>query len=167
MRKRALIKNEKGFSIIEVTIAIVILGVIAVAFLSGLATASKAIYVADERATAESLARSQMEYVKNQPYDTADVYDPGPPPTGGEETYTKIADAEIPDGYIICSVNRDGATIENIIYGVPWDSQNNQAVDTDAGLQKITLVIKHHGKEIFTFIRDGKKITLEDYKVDR
>ena len=37
----------------------------------------------------------------------------------------------------------------------------------DNGIQKITVVIKHDGKEIFTFIRDGEKITLEGYKVNR
>ena len=148
MRKRALMKNEKGFSIIEVTIAIALLGVIAVAFLSGLATASKATFIADERATAESLARSQMEYVKNQPY----------APDDNEAAYDKINAVDIPDGYTICSVNRAGNTVEDVIYGVPWDSQNNQPVASDAGLQRIKLIIKHHDKEI---------ITLEDYKVDR
>lgn len=64
-------KNERGFSLIEVVIALLLLGIIGVALLSGLATASKAIYIADERATAESLARSQMEYVKKQPYATS------------------------------------------------------------------------------------------------
>jgi len=151
-------KNEKGFSLIEVVIALLLMGIIGVALLIGLATASKAIFIADERATAESLARSQMEYVKNQAYITAADYDAGVPGSG-EVTYTKIADAEIPDGYIICSVNRAGDTVENIIYGVPWDTQDNIPEDTeDVGLQRIKLVIKHHDKEV---------ITLEDYKVDR
>ena len=74
MIKRVLIKNEKGFSLIEAIIAIAILGILAVAFLSGLATASKAIYIADERATAENLARSQMEYVKEQNYSIGGSY---------------------------------------------------------------------------------------------
>ncbi len=145
-----MVRNEKGVSLIEVIIAVAILAIIAVAFLSGLATASKATFIADERATAESLARSQMEYVKNQPYDTA--------PGGGEATYDKINAVDIPDGYTICSVNRAGNTVEDVIYGVPWDSQNNQPVASDAGLQRIKLIIKHHDKEI---------ITVEDYKVDR
>ena len=66
---KIVIKNERGIGLIEVLIALAILGIVAAAFLSGLATASKAIYIADVRTTAESLARSQMEYVKNQPYD--------------------------------------------------------------------------------------------------
>jgi len=62
-------KKEKGFTAIEVIVALALLGIIAVAFLGGLATASKAIFIADERTTAESLARSQMEYIKNLPYE--------------------------------------------------------------------------------------------------
>ena len=61
--------NSKGFTFIEVIIALALLGIIGVAFLSGLFTASKAILIADERTTAESLARSQMEYVKNCSYE--------------------------------------------------------------------------------------------------
>ena len=68
-------KNEKGFALIEVIIAIALLGIIGVAFLGGLATASRALFIADERATAESLARSQMEYVKSQPYSDNGTYD--------------------------------------------------------------------------------------------
>ncbi len=150
-----IIKNERGFTLIEVLIAVALVGIIAVAFLSGLATASRALVIADEHATAESLARSQMEYVKNQGYITAADYDAGVPGSG-EVTYDKITG--IPDGYTIWSFNRAGATVEDIIYGVPWDSQNNLPVDTDAGLQRIKLIIKHHGKEV---------ITLENYKVDR
>jgi len=146
-------KNEKGFSLIEVVIALLLMGIIGVALLSGLATASKAIFIADERATAESLARSQMEYVKNQAYDTAADYDAGVPGSG-EVTYAEIT---APAGYTIWSVNRAGDTVEDII-GVPWDTENNLPVDSDVGLQRIKLVIKHDVKEV---------ITLEDYKVDR
>ena len=147
-------KNEKGFSLIEVVIALLLMGIIGIALLIGLATASKAIFIADERATAESLARSQMEYVKNQAYITAADYDAGVPGSG-EVTYAKITG--IPGGYTIWSVDRAGVTVEDII-GVPWDTENNLPVDSDVGLQRIKLVIKHDVKEV---------ITLEDYKVDR
>jgi len=70
-------KNEKGFTLIEVLVALGLLGVFAAVFLTGIATSSKAILIANERTTAESLARSQMEYVKELDYiNGATTYDP-------------------------------------------------------------------------------------------
>ena len=60
--------RESGITLIETVVALAILGAIAVIFLSGLATASKAAFIADEQATAESLAQSQMEWIKNASY---------------------------------------------------------------------------------------------------
>ncbi|HEY55002.1 MAG TPA: type II secretion system protein [Dehalococcoidia bacterium] len=151
-------KNEKGFTLIGVMIALALLGVIAVAFLGALATASHAIIVADEHATAESIARSQMEYVKNQPYIPATDYDPDVPGSG-QVTYEILTVlTDIPDGYVICSIDRNGYTVPNAVFGVPWDSQNNQPADTDSGIQRISLIIMHYDKEI---------MTLENYKVNR
>ena len=71
--------------------ALAILGLIAAAFLGGLATAAKATFIADERATAESLARSQMEYVKSLEYveyvDGATEYLPQIPQWHEDEGY--------------------------------------------------------------------------------
>jgi prepilin-type N-terminal cleavage/methylation domain-containing protein len=63
-----LMKNEKGSTLVEVVIAIGVLGIIAAAFLPALSGSSKAIITADERTTAESLARSRIEYVRGLPY---------------------------------------------------------------------------------------------------
>jgi type II secretory pathway pseudopilin PulG len=71
--RKAFQGRSRGLTLIEVVIAIAFIGVISIAFLSALSTASTVLVVADERATAESLARSQMEDVKNQ----ADLPDPG------------------------------------------------------------------------------------------
>lgn len=108
------LKRQKGFSLIEVIIALGLLGIVGIAFLGALATSSSAIIVNDERATAESLARSEMEYVKSQPYSSApwsyklplpgewpeeslpDWWDPDNPPTPpeGYENYTAAVAAE-------------------------------------------------------------------------
>ena len=146
-------EREKGFSLLEVMLAIALMGIVAVAFLGALGTGSKAIFIADERATAESLARSQMEYVKNQEYIIAVDYDGTL--GSGEAIYEKIT--EIPDGYIIMSVDRDNNIVDAII-GVPWDPtpELNQPLVVDVGLQRIKLVVAHHGKEL---------ITLEGYKL--
>jgi len=149
-------ENENGFSLVEVIISLAIIGIIAVAFLTGLATASTAFLITDEQATARNVAESQMENLKDQAYNAADDYDPGIP-LSGEALYEKIT--EIPETYTIWSVNRAGDTAEDII-GVPWDSDPvvNQPLDIDADLQKIRLVVKHRDKEI---------IALAGYKVNQ
>jgi prepilin-type N-terminal cleavage/methylation domain-containing protein len=148
-------KKEKGYSLIEVVLALALLGIVAIAFLSAMATGSRAIFIADEQATAESLARTQMEYVRGQEYIMAVDYDGTP--GSGETIYEKIT--EIPADYTIMSIDRDGDTVVNII-GVPWDPDPliNQPLVVDAGLQRIKLVVGHHGKEL---------ITLEGYKLIR
>jgi prepilin-type N-terminal cleavage/methylation domain-containing protein len=70
--RKTLQGHSRGFTLIEVVIAIALIGLIGVAVLSALSTASLALIIADQRATAESVARSEMEYVKDNdknPYD--------------------------------------------------------------------------------------------------
>jgi prepilin-type N-terminal cleavage/methylation domain-containing protein len=111
--------RESGVTLIETVVALAILATIAVTFLSGLATTSRAVFSADERNTAQSLAQSQMEWVKNADYVySATEYSPVPIPSGKD--------------YINYS-----ATIaaESLHY-------------PDDGIQKITVTIKHSGKGI-------------------
>ena len=61
-------KSEQGFSLLETVIALGLLGIIAVCFLGSQATATKATFISNELATAESLVRSEIEYVKNSAY---------------------------------------------------------------------------------------------------
>jgi len=122
--RKACQGSSRGLSLIEVLIAVALIGIIAIAVLSALSTASAALIVADERATAESLARSQLEYVKNQLYD--DINDP--------PQYILLP--EIPDGYNI--------NIEAVRLNLEGDP------DDDDGIQKITATVSRDGEEIIT-----------------
>jgi len=105
--------REAGTTLIETVVALAILGTIAVAFLSGLATTSRAAFIADEQATAESLARSQMEWVKNASYSyNAISYSPALIP-GGKD-------------YLNYTVSVGAESLH----------------DPDDGIQKITVVVK-------------------------
>jgi prepilin-type N-terminal cleavage/methylation domain-containing protein len=135
-------EREKGFSLLEVMLAIALMGIVAVAFLGALATGSKAIFIADERATAESLARTEMEYVRNQDYSGAPwAYDlpsgtpPADPPTWWDEDNPHT----LPEGY-------NGYTVD--VSAVPLHVIGGYPVDD--GIQKIIVVITHQDKEIFT-----------------
>ena len=82
-RLKMLIARESGATLIETVVALAVLGTIGVTFLSGLTTTSKAAFVSDEQATAESLAQSQMEWAKNTSYSyNATGYTSAPIPTG-------------------------------------------------------------------------------------
>ncbi len=142
-----LIKNQKGLTLIEVLVGIAIIGIIASAFLFAIATAGKANIISDERATAESLARSQFESIKKEGYQ--------PAAANGEFIYTKLVD--IPEHFEIWSYNRVGNIVSDII-GVPWDTQSYEASASDIGIQRIFLVIKHDGKIV---------LEIEEYKLDR
>jgi prepilin-type N-terminal cleavage/methylation domain-containing protein len=158
---QALIGNSRGFTLIEVLIALAILAIVAVAFLSALATASTALILGDERTTAESLARTQLEYVKSQNY-TAVSNATGEasygPPIGG-----------IPLGYWIRSLEWQGYqnypdidyfyTNSTDILGVAWDSANCTAAYNDTGLQIVTVIIYHEGTA-------GPVLTTTAYKVE-
>jgi prepilin-type N-terminal cleavage/methylation domain-containing protein len=170
--RKAFQGNSRGFTLVEVLITVALIGAIALAFFSFMSAAASTLIHADERTIAESLARSQMEYVKNQGYNSTLV--------SGQANYLKIPN--IPAGYTIWSVSRNGTVVNggasDRVIGIPWDSTDNKPATTDTGLQKIALVIKHktvnqdnviYDKEIYTFISDnpdwanGVPITLEGY----
>ena len=111
--------TESGITLIETLVALALIGIIGLTFLSGLATTSKATANADERTTAESLAQSQMEWTKNVDY----VYDAA-----------EYSPAETPD------VN-DYAGYSSTIAAQPLHNP-------DDGIQKITVTVKRSGKGI-------------------
>ena len=134
-------KNEKGLTLIEVVIAIGILGIVAAAFMAALAGASRALFIADERATAESLARTQMEYVKSQPYNS------------NNGTYDTMSG--IPTGYTVYGFNQSVPTL----FAQYWNAINHTVSANETGIQKITVTVGHNNKPAV--------ITLVDYKARR
>ena len=146
-------KDEKGFSLMEVALAIALLGVVAVAFLNALATGSRAIAIADERATSESLARAQIEYVRGQEYCIAE-WNYTVTSSDLSSTDEPTADWWVSDPPPLLSGDYDGYTV--IVNTVPL----NGAMDD--GIQIIQVTIQHTvgegTKEIFT---------LEGYRAQR
>jgi len=116
---QAFASRESGITLIETVVALAIMGTIAVTFLSGLATTSKAAFIVDEQATAESLARSQMEWTQNVDY----VY-----------SATQYSSASIPSGkdYINYSATITAESLHN----------------PDDGIQKITVTVKRFDETV-------------------
>ncbi len=116
---RKLRRNEIGTSLVETAVALAILGAVGVTFLSGLATTSKAVVLADEQATAESIAWSQMESVKNASY------------VSGAATYSA---EPLPS-------NKDYLNYSVVITAQPLHTP-------DDGIQKITVTVSRSGNVI-------------------
>ena len=124
MRFRQIIKRfvrqKEGITFLETVIALAVLGVVSVSFLNGLTTASKSVFITDEHSTAESLAESQMEWVKNSVYSYNATYSTAP----------------IPDG-------KDFFQYSANVLASPLHTP-------DDGIQKITVIIKRSGNNVFS-----------------
>lgn len=83
--------KEKGMTILETAIALALLGIVGVFIFYGLATTSRAVFIARERTTALSLAQSQTEYVNTRDYSLDGIYDKVPVPY---ENYDVDIDAD-------------------------------------------------------------------------
>jgi type II secretory pathway pseudopilin PulG len=115
-------KDDSGFVFIETILAIAILGLVAVFFLGSIGTATKATISSGEQVTAESLARSQIEYVKSCNYQYSATEYPVDPTL------------EIPYGWSITSISVEPLHC------------------TDDGIQKVMITVKQGGQTKFTAV---------------
>ena len=119
--------SEKGFSLVENLVAMVILSAVGLVVLSGIYVAAQSNIISNEKTRAESLARSQMEYIQNQPYSAANppAYD------------TIVIPAGCP-GYSFTTP-----------FAVNIDADGN-VTGADSGLQKITVNVQRNGKSLYS-----------------
>jgi len=134
-------KSEKGFVLIETLVALALMGITAVGLLSGLSTTFRAGMISQERVAAESLAKSQWEYIRAQDYILTADYDPNDP----DKRYELI---DIPDELVIKDYAIEIGTPVAII----------SPADSEFELQSITLVINCDSKQL---------LTMSDYRVGR
>jgi prepilin-type N-terminal cleavage/methylation domain-containing protein len=120
-KNTSITKNQTGLTLIETLVAIAIIGAISVVFLGGLVVSSKGTLEADEQSTAESVARSQMEWVQGLTYvEESTQYSPA-----AMDTYNDY------QGY---SAN---------ITAEPLHSP-------DDGIQKISITVLHNGNWVMS-----------------
>jgi prepilin-type N-terminal cleavage/methylation domain-containing protein len=139
------LRKQSGFTLVEVIIALGLLGIIGIAFLGTLANASSAIILSDGRTTAESLARSEMEHIKSQEYIDYSV--------AGHDVYDSL---DAPADYILETT----VVPFNPPTGNPYNDVEG-VYEQDEGIQLITVTI--------TFFEDEEpdkqsQFQLEGYK---
>ncbi len=147
---RALRDNCHGQGLIEALVAVAVLGAVAVVFLSGLSTTYTAVAIQDKRTSAESLARSEFEYVKDARYETLGFsYEipatpDDPPPWDPDRT-------ALEDHYQHYSVR---------VTGQPIDANGHfpLAAGLDQGIQEITVEV---------YLQGDLVLTTRTYKVHR
>jgi prepilin-type N-terminal cleavage/methylation domain-containing protein len=67
--------SQNGFTLVEVLVALALLAITGVALLSLLSASTRLRGDTNLRETARNLATAQLEYIKNQPYNEAGIYD--------------------------------------------------------------------------------------------
>ena len=140
---RLLRGSSRGVTLIEVLVAMALVGIIAAAFLGGLSTASRSAALADIRTNAESLARTQMEFIKSQTYSDPDwdyelthterLSGSGPVPKWWDP------DNEVPS---LLSADYAGYTVTVTAQPLPREEG-----DWFPTIQQITVTIFHHSSE--------------------
>jgi len=128
-------RGQRGISLIETLVGLALLGMLAVAFLSGLLTTSKGVMISQESVAAESLAKSQIENIKAQDCILVATYDPDYP-DDPQKCYPKI---DIPAD-LVGEYDIEIKPPEIII------SPDIELFE----LQSITVVIKRNGEGVFT-----------------
>jgi prepilin-type N-terminal cleavage/methylation domain-containing protein len=121
--------GERGMTLIEVLVALGILAAVAVVFLVGMSVSSKGVMVSQEAVAVDSLAKSQMENTKAQPYNIDAI------------TYPKITVPQdlVDQGYDVAIV---AASLHN----------------PDDGIQKITVIVTYNGEQPPAFTLVGYKV---------
>jgi type II secretory pathway pseudopilin PulG len=109
------LKEQRGSGFIEILVALSIFGAIGVVFLNSISTSMMGSATIEEYSAAESIARTQIEYVKSLPYSHDSSY-PIIATYSGYDPALEVIDlspAEYPDTLqkITITVSRNGHSI--------------------------------------------------------
>jgi prepilin-type N-terminal cleavage/methylation domain-containing protein len=129
--------GQSGMTLIEILVALGILAAAAVVFLLGMAASSSGVIISQERVAVDSLAKSEMEYIKNLSYD--DVNNP--------PVYEVDPGLSIPSGYNM------------VVTALRLDPEEDGTADDD-GIQQITVTITRNGETASSMV--GYKFTPAD-----
>ena len=140
--RKALLGSSRGATLVEVVIAVVVLGLITASVAPVLVLITKSQFSWSEQRVAESLTRNQMEYVKVAAY------------IPGNETSPQYAEVPVPDD-----------SYDIVVVAQPIDPETKAELPLesepdvyDKGVQEITVSIYHVDRLV---------LQTRNYKVDR
>jgi prepilin-type N-terminal cleavage/methylation domain-containing protein len=150
--------RESGFTLVEVIAAVFILAVVGSIGVVSLTTATKSRVQTDVRTTAVSLTDTIMENVKVNAGLTKYQF------ASGSYARYSVLKSSLPADYQVWTLDsnatprNDSDTLNYYVYGLPCNVTTGQADSTDAGIQKVTIIIQYNNQEIYR---------LADFKVNR
>ena len=110
----ARLRSEQGFTLVEALISVAILTLALVVFLSGLSAGVLSAGHSDRLSAAHELARSQMEYTKDAPFQAApSSYPTVTPPAsyGVSAAASAVGGGDARVQIVTVTVTKDGATV--------------------------------------------------------
>ena len=148
----SLHRSSKGATLVEVVIAIVVLGLITSSVPPVLILLNNSQFKWNEQTVSESLVRTQIEYIKGSPYIYGNATVPNP-------VYKTVLDVE---GNMTALVPDEDYRIEVIAIPIQIDSgtrvHSPLPSGQDKGIQEITVEVYHIDKLV---------LSVKNYKVDR
>lgn len=129
---RNLSKKQAGVNLIENVVAVGILALIGVVFMTAMDVAHENVGMMDERLRAETLIRTQLEDIKNADYEISGYY---PVTVDLPSQYTMTIDVQPPQ----CIGRKDNC--------IPLEDLMGYSIDT---IQEITVTVYHGGQYVYS-----------------
>lgn len=148
-------EDSRGALLIEVLIALAILGLISVVFIGAMYTSLQAARITQERSNALTLAKSQMEFVKAREFSTVDNWDYIVTTSGWSATTAPSWLEGKPSDYVRLPNEYEDYQVE--VQGTS-DIDIDDTIGPDEGIRTITAIVRHLGDEV---------TRLQNYEVDR
>ena len=150
-------RSQQGLSLIETLISIALISIVAVVYLQSLLTSTKVTTLIHHRNVAESLARSQMEFIKGQSFSGTPAWDYWVNSSG------KGSDGQPPSWWVMDLQNPNPPLLQEI-YGdyLVECSAEDISIDIDddgvINVRKITVEVSNPDVDDSVLILEGHKI---------